>query len=123
MHTLRLLWFVPSPVAVVADAWGLTAGVTVHAERNPSSDAQFDALASGQQRALARLLRSLAEKPRRAIDVFGALFARSVGEDNVPLLGMATGEAIACLNYLLARREVQREPDAAGVDWYRIAPA
>jgi ABC-type nitrate/sulfonate/bicarbonate transport system substrate-binding protein len=48
MHTLRLLWFVPSPVAVVADAWGLTAGVTVHAERNPSSDAQFHALASGQ---------------------------------------------------------------------------
>ena len=41
----------------------------------------------------------------------------------MPLLGMATGEAIACLNYLLARREVQREPDAAGVDWYRIAPA
>ena len=48
MHTLRLLWFVPSPVAVVADAWGLTTGVTVHAERNASSEAQFDALASGQ---------------------------------------------------------------------------
>jgi ABC-type nitrate/sulfonate/bicarbonate transport system substrate-binding protein len=48
MHTLRLLWFVPSPVAVVADAWKLTAGVQLHAERNPSSDAQFAALASGE---------------------------------------------------------------------------
>lgn len=46
--TLRLLWFVPSPVTLVAEALGLTTGVTLQAERNPSSDAQFDALASGQ---------------------------------------------------------------------------
>ena len=46
--TLRLLWFVPSPVALVAEALGLTAGVTLRAERNPSSEAQFEALASGQ---------------------------------------------------------------------------
>ena len=42
-------------------------------------------------------------KTWRAVDVFNALFARTVGEDNVPLLGMATGEAIVCLNYLLER--------------------
>lgn len=47
-HTLRLLWFVPPALAVVADAMKPTAGVTLQAERNPSSDAQFDALASGQ---------------------------------------------------------------------------
>jgi glyoxylase-like metal-dependent hydrolase (beta-lactamase superfamily II) len=81
------------------------------------------ALAAGQEKALERLRRTLATGPRRAIDVFGALFARSVGEDNVPLLGMATGEAIACLNYLLARGEVLRKPDADGVDWYRLASA
>ncbi|OUM01614.1 ABC transporter substrate-binding protein [Variovorax sp. JS1663] len=46
--TLRLLWFVPSPVALVADALRLTTGVTLQAGRNPSSDAQFEALASGQ---------------------------------------------------------------------------
>ncbi|QFZ85070.1 ABC transporter substrate-binding protein [Variovorax paradoxus] len=46
--TLRLLWFVPSPVALAADAWGLTPGVSLQAERNPSSDAQFEALASGR---------------------------------------------------------------------------
>ncbi|WP_436291421.1 ABC transporter substrate-binding protein [Variovorax sp. LjRoot178] len=48
MHTLRVLWFVPSPLAVVADALKLTADVTLHAERNPSSDAQFEALATGR---------------------------------------------------------------------------
>src|SRR5205085_8166972 len=48
MHTLRLLWFVPSPVAVVADALRLASTVTVQAARNPSSEAQFDALACGE---------------------------------------------------------------------------
>jgi ABC-type nitrate/sulfonate/bicarbonate transport system substrate-binding protein len=48
MHSLRLLWFVPSPIAVIADAWKLTADLALQAERNPSSDAQFEALASGQ---------------------------------------------------------------------------
>ncbi|MDM0059155.1 ABC transporter substrate-binding protein [Variovorax fucosicus] len=47
-HTLHLLWFVPSPVAVVAAALKLTASVTLKAERNPSSDAQFEALVTGQ---------------------------------------------------------------------------
>ena len=48
MHTLRVLWFVPAPLAVVAEALQLTTTVTLQAERNPSSDAQFEALASGQ---------------------------------------------------------------------------
>jgi glyoxylase-like metal-dependent hydrolase (beta-lactamase superfamily II) len=84
---------------------------------------RIDALAAGQERALTRLRRALAESPKRAIDVFGALFARSIGEDNVPLLGMATGEAIACLNHLLARGEATCEADAQGVDWYRTRGA
>ena len=48
MKTIRLMWFVPSPVAVVADGLGLNAGITIEATRNPSSDAQFEALASGR---------------------------------------------------------------------------
>lgn len=47
-RTLRVLWFVPPPVAVVAEALALTAGASLQAERNPSSDAQFEALACGQ---------------------------------------------------------------------------
>ncbi|MFS2162551.1 ABC transporter substrate-binding protein [Variovorax sp. Varisp62] len=48
MHTLHLHWFVPSPLAVAAEAWALTSSIELHAQRNPSSEAQFEALASGQ---------------------------------------------------------------------------
>jgi glyoxylase-like metal-dependent hydrolase (beta-lactamase superfamily II) len=81
--------------------------------------ARIDWLRRGQLRSLDRLRRSLAE-PRRAIDVFGSLFARSVSPSDVPLLGMATGESLACLNHLVQRTEVARELDAQGVAWYRM---
>ena len=81
--------------------------------------ARIDALDSGQHRSLERLRRSLAE-PKRAVDVFSALFARAIGEADVPLLGMATGESLACLNYLMQRGEAVCEPDAEGVSWYRL---
>ncbi|MDH5538616.1 MAG: MBL fold metallo-hydrolase, partial [Rhizobacter sp.] len=58
-----------------------------------------------------------------SVDVFGALFARAIGEADVPLLGMATGESLACLNHLMARGEASREIDADGVAWYRLADA
>jgi len=80
--------------------------------------ARIDALASGQQRALERL-RQLLIEPRRAVDVFTALFSRPIGEADVALLGMATGESVACLNYLLHAGDVVREADADGVYWYR----
>ncbi len=80
---------------------------------------RLQALRRGQLKSLDRLRRSLAE-PRRAIDVFGALFARAIPETNVPLLGMATGESLACLNWLLQRGEAQRETGDDGVDRYRL---
>lgn len=91
-----------------------------HNEPFRNLHARIDALSGGQQKALDRLLRSL-QTPKRAVDVFGALFARTIGESNVPLLGMATGESLACLNHLMHRGEVVREADAQGVDWYRAA--
>lgn len=84
--------------------------------------ARLDALDHGQRRALERLLRRLAE-PRRAIDVFVALFGRPIPEVDVGLLGMATGESVACLNHLLQRGEISAELDDAGVRWYRARPA
>jgi glyoxylase-like metal-dependent hydrolase (beta-lactamase superfamily II) len=82
--------------------------------------ARLDALAAGQRRAHDRLRRTLQE-PRRAVDVFGALFARAIGETDMPLLGMATGEALASLHHLMTLGEVLREIDADGVAWYRRA--
>jgi glyoxylase-like metal-dependent hydrolase (beta-lactamase superfamily II) len=81
--------------------------------------ARLDALRRGQQRALERLRRALAKEPKRAVDVFASLFARQIAESNVALLGMATGESLACLNYLLHRGEAERRIDADGVAWYR----
>jgi len=83
--------------------------------------ARIDALRRGQEQALTRLRRSLQEGPKRAVDVFGALFARPIGEPDVPLLGMATGESLACLRYLERRGEVVCEADAGGVGWYRLS--
>ena len=77
-------------------------------------------LERGQETAMVRLRRTLAE-PKRAIDVFGALFARTIDPANVALLGMATGESLACLNYLVHAGEATCEPDDAGIAWYRMA--
>lgn len=44
---LRLMWFVPPPVVVVASALGLVSADTFTAVRNSSSDEQFEALAAG----------------------------------------------------------------------------
>jgi glyoxylase-like metal-dependent hydrolase (beta-lactamase superfamily II) len=81
--------------------------------------ARIDSMLRGQEAALKRLRRTL-ESPKRAIDVFSALFARPIGETDVTLLGMATGESLACLNYLLHRGEVCREIDVNGQAWYRL---
>jgi len=79
--------------------------------------ARIDRLHAGQLRSLGRL-REMLQEPRRAIDVFGSLFGRRINPEDIPLLGMATGESLACLNYLLHRGEVMRELDEAGVAWY-----
>ena len=81
--------------------------------------ARLDYLAAAQHRTLDRLRKSLAQ-PKRAVDVFVALFARDIEESSPGLLGMATGESVACLNYLLHRGEARLELDAAGVGWYRL---
>jgi glyoxylase-like metal-dependent hydrolase (beta-lactamase superfamily II) len=75
-------------------------------------------LRSGHEKGLDRLLKSLHE-PRRAVDVFGSLFARKISDAD--LMSMATGESMAHLNYLVRRGAARVEPDAAGVNWYRAA--
>ena len=81
--------------------------------------ARLGYLERSQHQALDRLRHALAQ-PKRAVDVFAELFSRPIGaEPN--LLGMATGESVAHLNYLLQRNEVLREIGADGVAWYRRA--
>ena len=82
-----------------------------HGEPFRGVHARLDALIRGHEISLKRLVRTLAE-PKRAIDVFGCLFARPIGDG---LLGMATGESLAHLNCLVRRGQAIRETDADGV--------
>lgn len=81
--------------------------------------ARLDYLIAAQLRILERLRKTL-QQPKRAVDVFVALFGRSIDEADASLLGMATGESLACLNYLRHQGEVDCEFDGAGVGWYRM---
>ena len=92
-----------------------------HGEPFQGLHARLDRLASGHAKGLQRLRRSLAE-PKRVIDVFGALFARPI-DARSEVLGLATGESQAHLNYLLQRGELQVEPGADGAWRYRLTEA
>lgn len=72
-------------------------------------------LIDGHEKALDRVLSRMRQEPRRAVDLFGALFARKIGPD---LIGMATGEAIAHANCLIGRGLARREVDAEGIARY-----
>lgn len=61
-------------------------------------------------------LLELCKEPKRALDTFPALFKSRISDSN---LIMATGEAVAHLNYLVYEGEIVVEEDADGVNWYR----
>lgn len=74
-------------------------------------------LIDGHFVALDRLKQRLSAGPLRVVDTFTSIFGRAIAEDEV---GMATGEALAHLNYLICQGEVSvsRTPD--GVDLYSL---
>ncbi len=78
---------------------------------------RLDHLIAGHERGLARLREDLTE-PKRVIDVFHTLFRRKIDD---AILGLATGEAVAHLNCLMARGQAVRIRDENGVDWYRAS--
>lgn len=82
--------------------------------------ARLDQLDGSHRRALERLLSELAQGPKRVVDLFGALFARRIDAELLPL---ATGECLANLNYLLAEGRVEVSDDEQGVAWYQVARA
>ena len=75
---------------------------------------RLDALRRGHETALKRLERTLL-KPTRVLDAFPAVFGRAVGD---AMLGMATGEAQAHLNYLERRGRARRARENIGFDWW-----
>ena len=75
---------------------------------------RLDALIKEHTDGLAKLA-ELCSEPRRAIDVFPALFKAKISDSN---LIMATGESIAHLNYLVAEGVIAAEP-GNNVLWYQ----
>jgi glyoxylase-like metal-dependent hydrolase (beta-lactamase superfamily II) len=63
-----------------------------------------------------RKIVELCVEPRKAVQVFPALFRTKITAGNY---GMATGESLAHLNCLLARGQIARQRDENGIDWYR----
>ncbi|KFG97951.1 beta-lactamase [Burkholderia paludis] len=81
---------------------------------------RLHALESAQDRALDRLRQSMAAGPLRIVDAFVPLFGRPIGEQDVQQLSLATGEAVACMNHLIATRVVKCELDDGDVAWYSL---
>lgn len=79
--------------------------------------ARIAQLAREQEDALQRL-RSALVAPCRVVDVFEALYRRALPESDGPQFGLATGEALANLNYLLRRGEAVKQV-RDGVAWYQ----
>jgi len=60
-------------------------------------------------------LAEICDQPKRSVDVFAVLFKSKINNNN---LIMATGEALAHLNYLMKENRICVERDSDGVDWY-----
>jgi glyoxylase-like metal-dependent hydrolase (beta-lactamase superfamily II) len=73
--------------------------------------ARLDQLLEHHRRSLDQLIAHLA-LPQRVVDVFAVLFKRPISAE---IMSMATGEAVAHLNYLLFSQQAARERDSAGV--------
>jgi glyoxylase-like metal-dependent hydrolase (beta-lactamase superfamily II) len=72
---------------------------------------RLDQLADHHRNSLDLLLNLLVE-PQRVVDVFKVLFKRPVTRE---VMHMATGEAVAHLNYLVSTGQASRERDSSGV--------
>lgn len=85
-----------------------------HNEPFVGAHTRLQALIDGHEKSLRRLHKRL-EEPKRAVDVFGALFARPIGDD---VISMATGESVAHLNCLISRGLARAEVGEDGMLHY-----
>ncbi len=89
-----------------------------HNEPFTGLHARLARLCTSQRRVLERLHGALRE-PARAVDTFSTLFGRAIAPEDASTYGLATGESLAHLNYLINRGLVAGEEDDKGVVWYR----
>ncbi len=89
-----------------------------HNEPFTGAHKRLQHLIDGHETALTRLRRRLEKGPSTVLDTFVAVFGRAVAGDE---LGMATGEALAHLNYLKHRGELVISSSENGVALYNPA--
>jgi glyoxylase-like metal-dependent hydrolase (beta-lactamase superfamily II) len=88
-----------------------------HNEPFRGAHKRLDALIAGHEMGMKRVLQRL-DEPKRAVDLFAALFARAIDKD---VLSMATGETIAHLNCLKGRGLVTSVQDGGTMLYRRAA--
>lgn len=76
---------------------------------------RLDQLIAGHEEGMAKLF-DLCREPKRAVEVFPALFRSRITAGN---LGMATGESLAHLNCMMSRGEMTRSVAGDGTWLYR----
>jgi glyoxylase-like metal-dependent hydrolase (beta-lactamase superfamily II) len=103
----RLLARVPDDVLVLPAHHACFHGL--HARLKQLRDDQLAALDK---------LHDWIEQPRRVVDVFPVLFRKPIAESDASQLGLATGEAVACLNHLIQQGRAQKQM-VDGVAWYQ----
>ena len=86
-----------------------------HNEPFTGAHHRLQELIDGHEQSMDRVEQRLRESPRRAVDLFPALFPRNISGD---LLGFATGEALAHLNCLIYRGRARRMTTAEGIWLY-----
>lgn len=89
-----------------------------HNEPFTGAHKRLQHLIDGHETALTRLRRRLEKGPANVLDTFVAVFGRSIVGDE---LNMATGEALAHLNYLKHRGELVLTASETGVTLYNPA--
>jgi glyoxylase-like metal-dependent hydrolase (beta-lactamase superfamily II) len=78
---------------------------------------RLEQLTRHMHQAIDRLRQRLAQ-PARIMDCMEPLFGRAIDESNAALVVVATGEAVACLNFIMQSGGAVRHFDADGVAWY-----
>jgi glyoxylase-like metal-dependent hydrolase (beta-lactamase superfamily II) len=90
-----------------------------HGEPFTGLHARIDALVQGHEKRLLALLRALSN-PKRAADVLEALFPWPIRGDTS--LGMAIGESVAHLTWLVRHGMAVGRCDDDGIEWYQATP-
>lgn len=89
-----------------------------HNEPFTGAHTRLRRLIEGHETSLTRLRKKMEAGPVRVPETFTSIFGRAIADDEI---GMATGEALAHINYLIHRGEVTVSSASDGASLYALA--